>query len=177
MATTAQPFAQLAKECEAGGLSNSNSEKIGRELAKAFNVRSDEVGILRVEEGQLVFCHPVKLQTVGKIPLSTKNSIAARTANSRRAEIINHFANVKHTTIFEAVQLGDTPNSFVEPENSRPQIIQKIMSAPVVNGSDAVGVIQICRKGTSPASAGADFTPTELQKLVTCAEVLAKCFK
>ena len=172
MASLAQPFAQLAKECEAEGLTAPNAEKIGRELAKAFNVRADEVGLLRVESGDLVFCYPAKLQTVGRLPLNTKNSVAVRTANNRRAEIINHFAKVKHTTIFEAVQLSDG-----EFENPSTRIIQKLMSVPVVNGSTAVGVIQISRKGSSATEAGADFTPTDLHKLVSCAKELAKCFK
>jgi hypothetical protein len=40
-----------------------------------------------------------------------------------------------------------------------------------------VGVVQVCRKGTSAPAAGLDFTPADLQKLVGIAGALAKCFK
>jgi hypothetical protein len=39
MATPALPFAQLATECEAEGLSPKNAEKIGHELARIFGVK------------------------------------------------------------------------------------------------------------------------------------------
>ena len=83
MATPALPFAQLATECEAEGLSPKNAEKIGHELARIFAVKEDEVGILRIEKHNLVFCYPVKLHNVGSIPLNTPTSVAVRTANSR----------------------------------------------------------------------------------------------
>jgi hypothetical protein len=38
-------------------------------------------------------------------------------------------------------------------------------------------VIQVSRKGTSAPAAGADFTPQDLQKLVTIATSLGKVFK
>jgi len=51
------------------------------------------------------------------------------------------------------------------------------MSAPVTGPSGAVGVIQISRKGTSPKAAGPDFQPSDLQRLLSAAGALAKCFK
>ena len=107
MATPALPFAQLASECEAEGLSPQNAEKIGHQLAKLFGVKEDEVGILRIEKHNLVFCYPVKLHNVGSIPLNTSSSVAVRTANTRRAEVINNFAQTKHTSVFEAVELSE----------------------------------------------------------------------
>ena len=50
MATPAAAFAQIATDCEAEGLSPKNGERIGQEIAKAFNVQPDEVGILRVDK-------------------------------------------------------------------------------------------------------------------------------
>ena len=38
-------------------------------------------------------------------------------------------------------------------------------------------VIQISRKGETAPNSGADFTHTDLQKLVAIATSLAKCFK
>ena len=51
------------------------------------------------------------------------------------------------------------------------------MTVPVVSAAGVQGVIQISRKGENAPAAGADFTPTDLQKLVAIATSLAKCFK
>ena len=181
MATPALPFAQLATECEAEGLSPQNAEKIGHQLAKLFGVKEDEVGILRIEKRNLVFCYPAKLHNVGSIPLNTSTSVAVRTANSRRAEVINNFAQTKHTSVFEAVELSEhksaAPGAEGEKSDHHVHMIQKLMSAPVLGPAGAIGVIQVSRKGTSAPAAGADFMPGDLQKLVGCAAALAKCFK
>ncbi|MGH9670627.1 MAG: hypothetical protein ACRD3A_11015 [Terriglobales bacterium] len=179
MATPILAFAQLATECEAEGLSPKNGERIAGELVKTFGVQSDEVGIMRVEKASLVFVYPVKLHQVGSIPLNTANSVAARTATSKRAEIINNFAQAKHASVFEAVELGAVPKHIPgeKPAEKHMHAIQKLMSAPVVGPAGAVGVVQVCRKGTSAPVAGLDFTPADLQKLVGIAGALAKCFK
>jgi hypothetical protein len=180
MATPALPFAQLATECEAEGLSPKNAEKIGHELARIFRVKEDEVGILRIEKQHLVFCYPVKLHNVGSIPLNTSTSVAVRTANTRRAEVINNFAQAKHTSVFEAVELSThKPEQAGQGERSdyHSHLIQKLMSAPVLGPAGAIGVIEVSRKGTSAPAAGPDFTPGDVQKLVACASLLAKCFK
>ncbi len=179
MATPALAFAQLANEFEAEGLTPKNAERIGQELAKLFSVKEDEVGILRIEKQNLIFCYPAKLHNIGSIPLNTANSVAVRTSNSRRAEIINNFALTKHTSIFEAVQLdsGGHPLGLGEMSDRHLRVIQKLMSAPVLGPSGTLGVIQISRKGTAAPSAGPDFTAADLQKLVAAAAALAKCFK
>ena len=178
MATAALPFAQIANECEAEGLSPKNAERIGHELAKTFNVKEDEVGILRIEKQNLVFCYPAKLHNVGSIPLNTSTSVAVRTSNSRRAEVINNFALIKHTSVFEAVQLGSGGQAAgAEKTDRHLHVIQKLMSAPVVGPTGTLGVLQISRKGTSAPSSGPDFTPADLQKLVAVAAALVKCFK
>src|SRR5512140_960828 len=169
MATAALPFAQIATECEAEGLTPKNAERIGHELAKTFNVKADEVGILRIEKQNLVFCYPSKLHNVGSIPLNTSTSVAVRTSNSRRAEVINNFAQLKHTSIFETVQLSGSGQQQVgggERSARHLHVIQKLMSAPVVGPNGTLGVIQISRKGSSAPSSGPDFTPADLQKLV-----------
>src|SRR3954454_20351720 len=179
MATAALPFAQIATDCEAEGLTPKNAERIGHELAKTFNVKDDEVGILRIEKQNLVFCYPAKLHNVGSIPLNTSTSVAVRSSNSRRAEVINNFAQIKHTSIFEAVQLSPSGGQQVGTERAdrHLHVIQKLMSAPVVGPNGTLGVLQISRKGTAAPSSGPDFTPGDLQKLVAAAAALAKCFK
>ena len=179
MATAALPFAQIASDCEAEGLTPKNAERIGHELAKAFQVKDDEVGILRIENQNLVFCYPARLHNVGSIPLNTSTSVAVRTSNSRRAEIINNFAQIKHTSIFEAVQLtpSGTQQGGGEKADRHVHVIQKLMSAPVVGPNGTLGVLQISRKGAAAPSSGPDFTPGDLQRLVAASAALAKCFK
>jgi len=179
MATPVVAFAQLATECEKEGLSHKNAERIGQELAKQFNVHPDEVGILRLEKQNLVFVYPTKLGTVGSIPLNTTGSVAARTANTKRAEVINSFAQTKHISVFESVELSGKPKPIggIDETEKHSHVIQKMMSAPVVGTEGTVGVVEVCRKGTSGPASGADFSPMELQKLVAICGALAKCFK
>ena len=87
MATAAAAFAQIANECEREGLTPQNSERIGQEIAKSFNLQPDEVGILKLEKQTLIFVYPAKLHMVGSIPLNTSGSVASRTATSKRRTI------------------------------------------------------------------------------------------
>lgn len=179
MATPILAFAQLANECEAEGLIPKNGERIAAELAKTFGVQPDEVGVMRVDKSSLVFVFPAKLHNVGSIPLNTANSVAARTATTKRGEIINNFAQAKHASVFEAVELGQAAKHIPGEKHAEKQqhVIQKLMSVPVMGAAGVVGVVQICRKGTSAPAAGLDFTPADLQKLVSLVGALAKCFK
>ena len=179
MATPALAFAQLANECEKDGLNHKNAERIGNELSKTFNVELDEVGILKLEKQHLIFVYPQKLATVGSIPLNTVGAVAARTANTKRAEAINSFAQTKHVSVFEAVELGGKQAKLGPMGEAKREVhtIQKLMSAPVLGADGVVGVIEICRKGTSAPASGPDFSPSDLQKLVAIAGSLAKCFK
>lgn len=169
MATPAAAFAQIANECEREGLTPHNSERIGQEIAKSFNVQADEVGILKLEKSNLVFVYPARLHNVGSIPLNTIGSVASRTATSKRAEVINAFAQAKHLSVFESVDLGH--------KSGTTHTIQKLMSVPVVGQEGTLGVIEVCRKGQSAPSSGPDFSPAELQRLASIATALAKCFK
>ncbi|MGB9107041.1 MAG: hypothetical protein WCC59_19955, partial [Terriglobales bacterium] len=121
------------------------------------------------------------LHNVGSIPLNTSTSVAVRTANTRHAEVINNFAQTKHTSVFEAVELSEhksaAPVGEGETSDHHVHMIQKLMSVPVLGPAGAIGVIQVSRKGTSAPAAGADFMPGDLQKLVGCATALVKCFK
>jgi len=179
MASPVMAFAQIANECEKDGLSHKNAERIGGELAKTFGVQPDEVGILKLEKAHLVFVYPARLATVGSIPINTSGAVAARTANSKKAEVINSFAQARHVSVFEAVELSGKPKPLSPTGETEKQshVIQKMMTAPVLGPEGTVGVIEVCRKGTSGPSAGPDFGPMDLQKLVSIAGSLAKCFK
>lgn len=167
--------AGLSKLIEEGiksgqGLSNEILEKAVAELAKAFQVKLDEVALLHLTHNGSVlsFLYPLKLQKVGSIPMTSTASLAVRTVREKRPEMINNFPAQKHPTIFEAVELS---------AETKGSPIQKIMSAPLVLEGKAVGVIQVCRKGKTAPASGPDFTIKDLTTLISTAGVLAKAFK
>src|SRR5579859_6958522 len=128
-------------------------------LAKIFRVQYNEVALLRLEGGLLRFIFPEHLRTTGAIPLSSK-AVAAHTALSKKAEIFNNFARVKHASIFETIKVEGS-----EAEAPVPAPIQKLMSVPIMNpDSSVVGVIQISRKGLDPKFAK-DFSREDLHDL------------
>ena len=177
MATPAIAFTQIANDCEAEGLTQHNVERIAAELAKTFSVHSDEVATLKLEKTNLRFVYPAKLGNVGSIPVNTTTSVAARTASTKRAEAINNFAQTKHASIFEAVDISGKQHVAGQKEDKSAHNIQKLMTVPVVSLNGVLGVVQISRKGKSAPEAGADFTPADLQRLVAITTALAKCFK
>ncbi len=176
MSTFAPALAQLAIDCESEGLTVKNSQKIAVELARFFNVQQDEIGILRLEKESLLFVHPAQLHNVGRIPLNNSSALAVRTANSKRPEIVNNFARTRHASFFEMVDVGAKGKDPSKKPSKDEQIIQKIMSVPVISLNNVLGVIQVCRKGPNAPASGPDFAPADLQKLVTIATALARCF-
>ena len=135
-------------------------------LAKIFRVQYTEVALLRLEGGVLRFIFPEHLRTTGAIPISSK-AVAAHTALSKKAEIFNNFARVKHASIFETIK----PNE--NDETTAPAPIQKLMSVPIMGRDLAVvGVIQISRKGLDPKLAQ-DFSREDLHDLELLAGLLA----
>ena len=137
-------------------------------IARIFDVKIHEVAILGLtHDGRsLRFLAPDTLRAVGQIPLSSGSALAARTMRELRPEIVNHFHVTPHASVFEGVPIA---------QDERAEPIQKIMSAPVMLGSKALGVLQVSRKGKSPVDAGPDFTPLQLRNLKTIADALAPC--
>ena len=137
-------------------------------LAKIFRVQYTEVALMRLEKGLLRFVFPEYLRTTGAIPLSSK-AVAAHTALSKKAEIFNNFAKVKHASIFETIK----PEGESSSEPVAPIPIQKLMSVPIMDrDSSVVGVIQISRKGLDPKLAP-DFSREDLHDLELAAGLLA----
>jgi hypothetical protein len=124
--------------------------------------------LLVVENDFLKFLFPAEFQSVGVIPLSS-SAVAARSATERQALLFNRFPMVPHHTVFERIKLNGA-----KPLSELPDPIQKLMSAPIV-GSEGVllGVVQVCRKGMTPAIAGADFTGRDLRTLERVAKRVA----
>lgn len=137
-------------------------------LAKIFRVQYTEVALMRLEKGLLRFVFPEYLRTTGAIPLSSK-AVAAHTALSKKAEIFNNFAKVKHASIFETIK----PENEHSSEPVAPIPIQKLMSVPIMDrDSNVAGVIQISRKGLDPKLAP-DFSREDLHDLELAAGLLS----
>jgi GAF domain-containing protein len=137
-------------------------------LAKVFHVQRAEVALLRLEGGLLKFIIPDHLRTTGAIPISSK-AVAAHTALSKKAEIFNNFARVKHASIFETIK----PVGVETDQPAPPAPIQKLMSVPILDQQmSVIGVIQISRKGTDPRHTQ-DFSREDLHDLETAAGLLA----
>jgi hypothetical protein len=143
--------------------------KVARTLAQQFGVETDEVAILKVAPKfkALKFVIPEKLTPVGTIPLTSTSALAARTARERKSELVNNFSSARHANVFEAVPLGREPG----------QMIQKIMSVPILDGNRIHGVIQISRKARTVSQAGADFTQRDLRSLEALSPVLDRFLK
>src|SRR6201984_3132366 len=137
-------------------------------LARVFKVQHAEVALLRLEGGLLKFVFSEHLRTTGAIPISSKAG-GAHTALSKKAEIFNNFARVKHASIFETIK----PVGAESEEPAPPAPIQKLMSVPILDHNLIVlGVIQISRKGNDPRFTQ-DFSREDLHDLEIAAGVLA----
>jgi hypothetical protein len=137
-------------------------------LAKVFRVQYTEVALLRLENGLLRFLFPEHLRTTGAIPLSGK-AVAAHTALSKKPEIFNNFAKVKHASIFETIK----PSGPDGDEQASPTPIQKLMSVPILDRHhNVLGVIQVSRKGLD-ARFAQDFSREDLHDLELAAGVLS----
>jgi hypothetical protein len=132
-------------------------------------VELDEVAILKFEAKykSLKFVIPAQLSLVGSIPLTSTTALAAKTARERKPDLLNNFSSARHANVFEAVPLGRDPG----------ELIQKIMSAPILDGTRVQGVVQISRKARTLALAGADFTQKDLRTLVSLSPTLDRLLK
>lgn len=141
-------------------------------LQQAFKVKDDEVSLMRLDSGTetLRFVWPIRLGGIGSLPVSTRDSLAARTVREKRAQLNNRFANTMHASIFEQIQLDKGKAA----EKVRPEPIHKIMSVPLLGGEAITGVAQVCRKGKEPGDAGADFAQTELDAFTEIAKVIGR---
>lgn len=155
-----------ALESDAASASKVSLASLAERIAQHIGVKSTEIALLGVSERwrHLHFLVPASLKQVGFIPLSSTSATAAKTARESRPEIINNFAKVRHATVFEGVKL----------EGGSSELIQKIISAPILCGEKVVGVIQVSRKGASAKDAGPDFNSDDLGKILALAKPLGK---
>jgi hypothetical protein len=155
-----------AIESDTAATSQISLSGIAEKIARNLGVRSDEVALMGVSTRwrHLHFLVPESLKQVGFIPLSSTSAVAARTARESRPDIINNFAGIRHATVFEGVKIsGETS-----------EVIQKMISAPILSGDKVVGVIQVSRKGPNAGSAGPDFSADDLGKVLALCKPLGK---
>ena len=161
----------LVNAMESGkvALDSDSLASVAKMLAKLFGVDADEVAILKLipKFKSLKFVIPEKFTPLGTIPLTSTTALAARTARERKPELVNNFSTARHANVFEAVPLGRDPS----------ELIQKIMSAPILDGPRVHGVVQISRKSATLAQAGADFTQKDLHTLVSLSPTLDRFLK
>ena len=131
------------------------SERVVKYVATAFGARTDEVAILFLtsDNKHLRFVAPRKFSDLGTIPITKRDSIAVNIFGRKVGEAMNNVPMVKHVAFFESVKLRD-----------RAVPIQKMITVPILQGEDAIGVAQISRKGESPSEAGPDFTTGDVSK-------------
>jgi GAF domain len=155
---------QLEKKAEP--LRSEDLDSVSSAIAKLFGVEPDEVAILElhVASKALKFVLPEKLRPVGSIPLTSSAALAARTAREGRSDVVNNFAQSRHASVFEGVPLG----------RRQGVCIQKLMSAPILRNGEALGVVQISRKGESQQDCGPDFKAADLKALQGLSDLLAR---
>ena len=171
MSTTLSLVSEMERIANALGSERENVSQVSlssvaEKIAKNLGVRNDEVAILAVSTRwrHLHFLVPEALKKVGFVPLSSNSALAARTARDRLPEIENNFSAARHATVFEGVKITGEAS----------EAIQKMISAPILLDGKVIGVIQVSRKGASPASAGPDFTAEDLGKILALCKPLGR---
>jgi len=141
------------------------SQRVVKMVAAAFSCKADEVAILVLtSDGKhLRFLAPRKFTDLGTIPITKRDSIAVTVFGKKAGEAMNNVPLVKHVSFFESVKLRD-----------RPVPIQKMITVPILQGEDAIGVAQISRKGETPSEAGPDFTAADVRKAQEIFQAVAR---
>jgi hypothetical protein len=150
--------AMLAKKAEVGDdreLLLDIGERVVKTVSSMFGTKSDEVAILLLttDARNLRFIAPRRFIDLGTIPISKRDAIAVGVFNRKVGEVLNSVPTVRHVAFFETVKIKD-----------RAAPIQKMVTVPIVAGSEAIGVAQISRKGDTPMAAGPDFSPADLRR-------------
>src|SRR6266566_2711602 len=150
---------------------STSPEQACAELSRIFSVGLAEVALMRVEGDILNFLFPTELRAAGFVPLSSSKAVAARTATTRKVELFNNFVIVQHANVFETIKLTTLGQS----DGPGASTIQKLMSTPIIDAKhEVLGVLQVCRKGTTQEGAGSDFTLNDLQSLELAAKAIGK---
>jgi len=131
------------------------ADRVVKYVAGVFGAKTDEVAILFLtsDAKHLRFVAPRRFSDLGTIPVTKRDSIAVNIFGRKAGEAMNNVPMVKHVAFFESVKLRD-----------RVLPIQKMITVPILEGEEAVGVAQISRKGETPGEAGPDFSQGDVRK-------------
>ena len=117
---------------------------ITEKLAKIIGVRNEEVahpGGVHEMETLALSCSP-SAQKCRLHPAIEHFRLAATTVRASRPQIDNNFGAARHAIVFENIKLC----------GERQELIQKIISAPILHDGKVIGVIQVSREGWPFAS-------------------------
>ena len=130
-------------------------ERVVKYVASAFAAKGDEVAILFLtsDRKHLRFAAPRKFFDLGTIPITKRDSIAVNIFGRKAGEAMNNVPMVKHVAFFESVKLRD-----------RAVPIQKMITVPILDEGEAIGVAQVSRKGENASEAGPDFSQADANK-------------
>ncbi|MFQ5846066.1 MAG: hypothetical protein ACE5IQ_00155 [Candidatus Methylomirabilales bacterium] len=135
------------------------TDNLALAVARAFSVQEDEVAILLLRQHRLMlrFAYPFILyaEKINTFPVSA-TSIAGKVLQAGRGRIDNDLPRIKHLDVYERIRIKE----------DRPLEIQKMVSAPLlIPWGQALGVMQVSRKGRSSKDAGPNFSTFDLVKL------------
>lgn len=142
-------------------------EALGSTVSRAFSLRPDELAILMLSRDRtmLEFVYPLEMAEGGSntFPISVP-SLAGRVIQTGRSILNNAMHEVPHLGFYERIRV----------RGAKPLQIQKLL-AVAVKGSDGKpqAVIEVSRRGKSPAEAGPDFGPEDQQRLERLADLAA----
>ncbi len=137
-------------------------------ISQGLAISTGEIAILLANDdaGALHFLWPRGLKSSGTIPTSSKESLAAQTYRDVKGTVNNRFSAIRHASIFETLPLKEHGGKALP--------IQKIISVPIREQENCLGVLQICRKAADRTEVGPDFTPAELLGAGLIARILAR---
>ncbi|MEJ2367007.1 MAG: GAF domain-containing protein [Acidobacteriota bacterium] len=138
---------------------------LAQAVADALKVREEEVALLLLTSSGKVlkFVWPLPLsRSSASLPVDHKNAVASSVLQSGKGKVDNKLADSRHLKFFENVkglETGRLP-------------IQKMIALPLYVEGKPVGVLEVSRKGKSPADAGPNFKPEDAQALL---ELTGRC--
>jgi hypothetical protein len=131
-------------------------DRIVKTVSQQFSCKQDEVAILLLSSDgkHLRFVAPRPFAELGSIPLTKRDSIAVGVFARKAGEVTNNVPMVKHVSFFETIKLRDK----IVP-------IQKMVTTPIFFKGQAIGIVQVSRKGENSRDAGPDFTATDMKRV------------
>jgi hypothetical protein len=132
------------------------ADLVARGAAETLGRKEDEIGILiaGTDGKYLRFIAPRKLCDLGTIPTTKRDSIAVTVYTRKTGEANNNVPLVRHVAFFESVRVA---------EKVRP--IMKMVTVPIMQDGQVVGVAQVSKKGENLSEAGPDFTAADVRKV------------